>query len=530
MPNPVEPPEWQVRGYSGASSNSPSYTSPRGPSQTQIDQFTKWNRNVAGKDQLAAGTVSVAGSAVSGTVKTNNMSVTPATSVSVKDTNLLVSQNFTASTTVASVGQWSWWGEDGHLVKGCARVDCNGSQHDLVSNEVTVVAGENVTVSVYVKWADLVYTGSNPIVLGVEKYRQGRDPDTNGVLYMDVGGDDITSIAAPAASSGWVKLSGEYTVPDKVDQLRFRFHAASTATEGYVLWDEAEFRKTDLIPDSAVPGVGNINDNVVNNLFGQEGTGYGHADAAKAFSNTSSAVTSVSSKVAALEAAGSGGSIAGDDFTYAGALLTSGYWSGSYSAPSLGYYQADGQAARWAFSAAVGVNEAKFYWTGADSTSAGDYQLVQLVLASSLYRHPITGAQSSISLYGRISSDWLSYVKLTLNGDTTWTLSNCVAGVEATMTSGTCTLPGVGSTISLYLGSWSTSEPRRFTADINGTPLLNYLEPGTTSVVGASNRRWGWGGVARGWVAGWYLGGSLYIDTNGWVGSPDVDQWLATDQ
>lgn len=532
MPRSVEPPEWQVRAYSGART-SPIYdTGPQGPTQSQIDQFTKWNTNVAGKDQLAAGSVPVAGSAVNGSVKTNNLSVTPATSVNVKDTNLLVSQNFTAASTVVAVGQWSWWGEDGHLAKGCARVDCNGSQHDLVSNEVSVVAGENLTVTVWVKWAGLSYTGSNPIALGVEKYRQGRDPDTNGIVYMDVGGDDVTSLSSPAASSGWVKLTGEYTVPDKVDQLRFRFHVATAVTAGYILWDEAEFRKTDLIPDEAVPGVGNINDNVVNNLYGQSGTGFGHADAAKAFSNTSSAVTSVSSKVAALEAAGSGGSIAGDDFTYAGALLTSGYWSGSYSSPGLGYYQADGQVARWATSPAVGVNESKFYWTGTGSTSAGDYQLVQIVLASALYRHPITGAQSSISIYGRVASDWQSYVKLTLNGDTTWTLKNCVAGVETTMTSGTVSLPGVGSTISLYVGSWSTSESRRFTADINGTPLLNYLEPGTTSVVGAANRRWGWGGVARGWVAGYYayINGRVYIYTNGWVGSPDVDQWLATDQ
>lgn len=524
-----DPPEWAIRAYPGARS-SPIYPSgPAGPTQSQIDQFQKWNSNVAGKDQLASGSVPVAGSAVSGTVKTNNMSVTPATSVSVKDTNLLVSQNFTASTTVASVGQWSWWGEDGHLVKGCARVDCNGSQHDLVSNEVTVVAGENMTVSVYVKWADLDYTGSDPIALGVEKYRQGRDPATNGTIYMDVGGDDISSLASPASSSGWVKLTGEYTVPDKVDQLRFRFHAAQTITEGYVLWDEAEFRKTDLIPDSAVPGVGSINDNVVNNLFGQTGTGFGHADAAKAFSNTSSAVTSVSSKVASLEAAGSGGSIAGDDFTYtASSLLASGYWSGSYSSPSVGYYSTNGQLANW-HTSTIGATDAKFYWTGTGATSAGDYQLVQLVLGSALYQHPIaTGAYNTISLYGRISSDWLSYVVLSINADTTWTLKRCVSGSETTMTNGTCTIPGVGSTISLYLGAWASSESRRFTADINGTPVLNYLEPGTTSVVGASNRRWGWGGVSRGWRAGYY--GRLYLYQQGQVGSPDVDQWLATDQ
>lgn len=523
-----DPPEWAIRAYPGART-SPIYNNgPSGPSQTQMDQFQAWNNNVAGKDQLAAGSVPVAGSAVSGTVKTNNMSVTPATSVSVKDTNLLVSQNFSASSTVVTVGQWSWWGEDGHLIKGCARVDCNGSQQDLVSNEVSVVEGENVTVSVYVKWAGLTYAGSNPIVLGVEKYRQGRDPDTNGTIYMDVGGDDISSLSSPSSSSGWVKLTGEYTVPAKVDQLRFRFHAAQTITAGYILWDEAEFRKTDLIPDEAVPGVGSINDNVVNNLYGQTGTGFGHADAAKAFSNTSSVVTSVSSKVASLEAAGSGGSIAGDDFTYTGTLLSSGYWSGSYSSSSIGYYSANGTVAKW-YSTAIGATDAKFYWTSTGSTSAGDYQLVQVVLGSALYQHPIaTGAYNTISLYGRISSDWLSYVVLSINADATWTLRRCVSGSETTMTNGTCTIPGVGSTISLYCGLWSSSESRRFTADINGTSILNYLEPGTTSLVGASNRRWGWGGVSRGWVAGYY--GGRYLNQQGQVGSPDVDQWLATDQ
>jgi len=521
-------PDWARRAYPGART-SPIYpTGPSGPSQSQIDQFAKWNSNVAGKDQLAAGSVPVAGSSVNGTVKTSSVSVAPASSVGVKDTNLLASQNFTASTTVVAQGAWSWWGEDGHVFKGCARVDCNGSQSDLVSNEIAVVPGERVTVSVYVKWSGLTYTGSNVIALGVEKYREGRDPETNGTIFMDVGGQSVASVASPAASSGWVKLSGDYTVPDSgVDQLRFKFHAARGITQGYILWDEAEFRKIDLIPDEAVPGVGEINDNVVNNLYGQEGTGFGHADAAKAFSNTSSAVTSVSSKVASLEAAGSGGSIAGDDFTYTATVLSSGYWSGSYST-GVGYYSADSQAARW-HTNSIGVCDARFYWTSTGATSTGDYQLVQLVLASALYQHPIaTGAYSSISIYGRISSDWQSYVKLTINGDTTWTLKNAVAGVETTMTSGTVTLPGVGSTISLYLGSWATSTPRMFTADINGSPLLSYTEGGTTSQVGASNRRWGWGGVSRGWRAGYY--GRLYLYQQGQVGSPDVDQWLATDQ
>lgn len=526
----TEPPEWVIRVPNARTRPIKDSNQPR-LSQAQLNTFNSWGQNVAGKDELAAGSTPVAASSINGPVQTSSVGIAPATSVAVKDTNMLVSQNFTSRDTVVSAGQWSWDGDTGNITKGCARVDCNGGQDDLVSNEILVVPGENVKVTVQVKWVDITYTGTNPIVLGVEKYRKARDPDTNGTVYIDVGGADVMSLSAPASSGGWTELTGTFVVPDKgVDQLRFRFRAAATITAGIVYWDEAEFKKLDLIPDAAVPGVGTSIDNVVNNLYGQTGTGYGHADAAKAFSNTSQSLTSVSSKVASLDAAGRGGAIAGDDFAFSGEIIASTNWAGSYNPSGKGVYQADGVDAVWVPGGTVinGKVYAKFDWVGPDATSAGDYQLIQVVLDSAPAYHAISGRESGICIYGRVAADWQSYIELAVKGNGTYTVSRCVAGAVTVMGSGSCAVPGAGATISLYCGDWSIAADRKFSGDINGTPLFSFTEGTSTSLIGASNRKWGWGGYANGVPAGSY--GLYYLGNSTWVSPPKVNQWLAMDQ
>lgn len=532
MTSSEQPPEWAIRAYPAVrqNSNKGGIITPGGVSisQTQIDQYVAWSENVTGKDELAAGGVSVAGSAVTGTVQTNSVGIAPATSVAVKDTNMLVSQNFTASTTVVATGNWSWWGDDGHLTVGCARVDCNGDQDDLVSNEILVVAGENVSVTVWVKWASLSYTGSDPIVLGVEKYRKGRDPDTGGTVYLDVGSADIATLSAPASSGDWTKLTGTYVVPAKVDQLRFRFRAAPAVTVGYVLWDEAEFKKTDLIPDAAVPGVGATVDNVVTNLTGQSGSGFTHDDESAALAGTAKALTDNSSTVSQLSAAQGTGAIAGDDFSYSGELIASTYWSGyTPQANNNPYYIADGDVAVWVTTSRSGspINtnfKSRYDWQGTSPVSTTDYQKIQVVLSSgmsSYYPYDICGR---IYLYGRISADWTSYVELELSGTGAYKLNCSVAGAVSTLTSGTWTNNvGAGSTITLYCGDKGTTTPRLFKAQVNGSNIFTYTDAGTSSY-GASYRKWGWGG------SGMYTNQAFvgYL----WYRPPNVNQWIGTDQ
>jgi hypothetical protein len=178
-------------------------------------------------------------------------------------------------------------------------VECDGAQDDLVSNEIPVLTGERVEVSVQTKWEGIVYTGTDPIILGVEKYRQGKDPTTGGVTFLDLGGVDVATIESPADFGEWGQgaLAGFYIVEAGVDQLRFRFRAAQTITQGVVKWDEAVFLKPDLIQDSAVPGVQTTTDDIVTQLYGTQGEGFTHNQAAVALANTSSTIQSINARL-----------------------------------------------------------------------------------------------------------------------------------------------------------------------------------------------------------------------------------------
>lgn len=516
MSDDPTPPDWSITVFPGARTTRASSYTPAGLSQTQMDTFTQWNQNVAGRDALAAGDVPVSGAAVNGTVTANSVGLAPATSVAVHDTNLLVSQNFSNADTVVSAGGWSWFGDDGTLTPGCARIDCTGYQDDLVSNEVFVVPNENLSVSVWVKWANLAYTGTAPvIVLGIEKYRKGRDPDTGGVVYLDVGGADIVTIASPGATGDWEHLTGTYVVPAKgVDQLRFRFAVENTATFGYVLWDEAEFKKLDLIPDAAVPGVGTTVDNIVTNLYGGTGTGYTHTDESVALASTAQALTTNASNVSQIQASGSSGTIAGDDFSYTGAV-TSHSWGGTNFAAT--YFAGDGNNAVFQLVGGVPANTdlvSRYDWQGTGAVSSTDYQKVQGVLSSA------SASGATIALYGRISADWTSWVRFLLNGNGTYQLSSSSASVVTILDSGSCTAPGAGATITLYCGDKATTAPRKFRAEINGTTVSSYTDTSTTNY-GATYRKWGWGGSG---VYVYYYGYTVW-----WVPA-SLNQWIGVDQ
>jgi len=533
----VDPPDWAVTVYRGARSQPIATPTPNGPSQSQMDVFVNWRQNLAGKDGLAAGDVPVAGSAVSGTVQTNNIGIAPATSVAIKDTNMVVSQDFPNASTVVSVGSWSWDGTDGRLTKGCARVDCNGTQDDLLSNEIPVVVGENVSVTCWVKWADLSYTGTDPIVLGVEKYRKGRDPDTGGTVYMDVGGADVETLESPAASSSvWVKLTGTYTVPARVDQLRFRFRAAPTITAGYVKWDEAVFQKNDLIPDEAVPGIGSSIDNVVNNLQGQPGTGYTQSDAAAAYQNTASALTSANARIAVIDATGGTGSVAADDFSWTGEIIASANWDGYYTlTSSLGTYNANGNDAVWTEPASLSNVQqvAVFSWESSGATSSTDYQKINIILNGAIGNGASAGVYGSVYLIGRMSSDRNTYVRLQINGDGTAGVYKIINGtstlIGATVSTGTV---GTGTSIDFLIGNKDATELGQFRAYLNGLLILDVTDG--SPITGATYRKWGWGGHMA-YQPSYpvpipYTLNGYYWYGNNWVNPPAVNQWIAQDQ
>lgn len=536
-------PDWAITVFQGAraevvNGTSSSEDADSAVGDSKLRQFQAMGDNIAKKDELASGTTPVAGTAVTGTVQTNSVAVAPATSVAVADTNLLIVQNFNDANTVAAHGQWTWSGDDGHITLGCAKWEFNGSgQDDLVSNEVTVVPNEKIQVTVWVKWSDLAYTGSAPIMLGVEKYRKSRDADTGGVTYLDVGGTDVIALTSPAAAGDWKELTGTYTVPASgVDQVRARLRVKASVTAGVVLWDEIELKKLDLISDAAVPGIGESRDNVVNNLQGQPGTGYTSDDVAKAYQNTASALTSANAKIAVIDATGGSGSVAADDFSWTGEITASANWDGYYTiGSSNGTYRADGTDAVWNPTTTYVQPVCVFSYEGTAATSTTDYQKINMILDSGIGIGDQYYYYASIYLIGRMSSDRNSYVRLQLNGVGGAAVYKVVSGGTPTLIGDVVSTGSVGkgTSIDFYLGNKDTTELGRYKAFINGVQILDVTDSGTTNS-GAGYRRWGWGARADYQptypVPIPYTIGGYYYYGNFFVNPPKVNQWIAQDQ
>lgn len=522
------------------------------PGQGAQDQLNRWRQNLAGKDALADGSIPVSGASLTGPARTNTVGIAPATSVALSTTNMLVSQNFSTPSTIVTYGNaaprtvvsqgnslpgapvaqgaWSWDGTDGNITLGCARVDCNGSQQDLISSEIPVIAGEHIEVACQVKWQNIVYTGTNPISIGVEKYRKGNHQATSGVTYLDLGGVDVAWLASPAANGGWGTdgdLAGIYTVEPGIDQVRFRFRANTSITSGTVKWDEAIFLKLDLIDDAAVPGVGTTVDNIVHELYGTAGDSFTHNQAAVALANTSASLMALNARVSAMEAGTTTGAIAGDDFLWTGEITANVNWGGNYSLDvAYGTYSADGADAVW-ISGAAGYDTTqtgRFDWQGTDAVSDTDYQLVQLLLASAPVS--VAGFTAYVDVLGRIASDWSSYVRARFGSDGTYVVDYYNGSSFVIMASGTCPVPGLGTLLSLYCGNKNTNTLRRFKLMMNNTIIADFDEVGIGSSLGAANRKWGWGGTA---VGGFYYFLLLFLDFKQ-ATPPKVNQWLAYDQ
>jgi hypothetical protein len=338
------------------------------------------------------------------------------------------------------------------------------------------------------------------------------------------------TVASPtAASVGWIELAGTYVVEPGVDQLRFLFRVPKTVTAGTVKWDEAVFLKTDLIADQAVPGVGLTTDAIVTKLYGIDGEGFSHNESAVTLANTAAALRSVTSKVAALEAElHSTGAIAADDFNWIGEITADANWGGIYSDLG-GRYRSDGTDAVWDVSLPAGlpyyVNTTfLFDWQGTDETSTDDYQIVQLVLDSA---PTSTGSfNSEIYLLGRVKFDWSKYVLAGFSSSGAYTVGWINNGTYTEMKGGSCTVPGLGSLLTLYLGDKATSKKRHFKLMVGSQVIDEFDEIGTSSPLGSTQRKWGWGGLSEGGVLRFFI-----FPLSAWqTVPPKINQWLAFDQ
>jgi len=495
-----------------------------GSGNLAIDALTGGNRAA---QQLTAG-------------QTHAAALTTAQSVNLLNQNLLVSQQFGDPATVAAQANWSYDANKGATALGCAKCVCNGSQDPLISGEVAVVLGETIEVACEVAWTGLTYTGTQPIVLAVEKYRRAKPPTGSGVTYLDVGWYDVAHITSPASSSGvgFVGIAGTYVVESGVDQVRFRLDPAKTITAGTVWFDDAELLKTDLIASECVPGVGLTMDNIVTQLYGTAGEGFTHNQEAVALANTASSITGLAAEIAALRAEGATGAVAGDDFTWTGSLYSNANWHdwgvGAQSA-GIGYI-ANGSDAIWTPPASNPTTDiySRFQWVGTDNVSTTDYQTVQVVLQSA----PVSGEYRTlnifvwiyheepgyIQLFGRMNSTGNTYCYAqfgsnTARGSTTGTyeVGYVSAGTKHVLTSGTCAIPGTGSTLTFTCGDKATSNIYHFRLEVGTLVIADFNDSSFASPTGVAQRGWGWGGYAS--------------SVGSAQGAPaSIHQWLGMDQ
>lgn len=174
------------------------------------------------------------------------LSLIPASSIGAATPNLLYSGNFEDADTISGDGVWTW-ASNGIVAPGAVKVVANGTLRRLYSNAIPVAPGQQMSLSVQTKWDTLTATGS-PIVLALTEYLTGQE--VNGVT--------IASVASPAAAGDPTTISGAYTVPDNIDEIRIRLEVLATATAGNVYFDDAQARKTGLMSPDLVTGLSGL--------------------------------------------------------------------------------------------------------------------------------------------------------------------------------------------------------------------------------------------------------------------------------
>lgn len=154
----------------------------------------------------------------------------PASAIGSQSPNLLNNGGFDGLISMDGDGVWVWDDTTGRTTNGAARTTGDGSLKALLSNAVSVAEGQQLSVSVWAKTASYVGSGT-PLRVGVRTYLGGAQVSTTM----------IASIAGPGST--WTELSGNFTVPAGVDQVRLRLVVDTGATGGQVWFDDASLTK-----------------------------------------------------------------------------------------------------------------------------------------------------------------------------------------------------------------------------------------------------------------------------------------------
>ena len=180
-----------------------------------------------------------------GLIDPSRIPLLPASHVGANEPNILVNYTFENAITIDGGTDWQWDGVEGHTAPGSARTTGTSSRKVLTSVDIKVAEGQNFTASGWVKWNGVTVAGGNAFQIAVLTY----NGDSVVSEYV------IQSVTNPAATSGWVEVTGTYTVPANVTSVRLRLIVTSGVQTGTVWFDDMVFRKTGAIQQGLIAGL-----------------------------------------------------------------------------------------------------------------------------------------------------------------------------------------------------------------------------------------------------------------------------------
>jgi len=133
-------------------------------------------------------------------------------------------------------GGWSQDRSTGHYAFGSAKVYADERIKELMSTKLSVVPGDTINVSCWVKWSTMnVTAGEAGMQLGVVAYQTVDDVLT--VVSMPVLAQIDFADWTAHANSDFVQMLGTWTVPDGMDTIRVRMALTEEAHSGNAWFD-----------------------------------------------------------------------------------------------------------------------------------------------------------------------------------------------------------------------------------------------------------------------------------------------------
>lgn len=142
--------------------------------------------------------------------------------------NRLANGGFSGLVSLEAADGWSWDDTIGLTSPGSATVTADGTRHVLLSESLSVEAGQAVDVSGAVKWSSLTGTGT-AFELSVREF-----------TGETVTGTTVVDSMTATGSGGFTAMSGSHTVGAGVDSVRVMIVVTENATAGQVWWDDLD--------------------------------------------------------------------------------------------------------------------------------------------------------------------------------------------------------------------------------------------------------------------------------------------------